>query len=149
MKKKSGMIEEFKKFITRGNVMDMAVGVIVGGAFTTIVTSLNNDIISPILGIFGGVDFSDLKLVMGVGENAPVLKYGSFLTAVINFLIIAFIIFMLVKMMNKINESIKAKLIDEQKEEVVDNTKVCPYCLEKIAKEASRCPHCTSILEDQ
>lgn len=148
MKKKSGMIEEFKKFITRGNVMDMAVGVIVGGAFTTIVTSLNNDIISPILGIFGGVDFSDLKLVMGVGENAPVLKYGSFLTAVINFLIIAFIIFMLVKMMNKINESIKAKLIDEQKEEVVDNTKVCPYCLEKIAKEASRCPHCTSILED-
>lgn len=149
MKKKSGMIEEFKKFITRGNVMDMAVGVIVGGAFTTIVTSLNNDIISPILGIFGGVDFSDLKLVMGVGENAPVLKYGSFLTAVINFLIIAFIIFMLVKMMNKINESIKAKLIDEQKEEVVDNTKVCPYCLEKIAKEASRCPHCTSILEDK
>lgn len=149
MKKKSGMIEEFKKFITRGNVMDMAVGVIVGGAFTTIVTSLNNDIISPILGIFGGVDFSDLKLVMGAGENAPVLKYGSFLTAVINFLIIAFIIFMLVKMMNKINESIKAKLIDEQKEEVVDNTKVCPYCLEKIAKEASRCPHCTSILEDK
>lgn len=149
MKKKSGMIEEFKKFITRGNVMDMAVGVIVGGAFTTIVTSLNNDIISPILGIFGGVDFSDLKLVMGVGENAPVLKYGSFLTAVINFLIIAFIIFMLVKMMNKINESIKAKLIDEQKEVVVDNTKVCPYCLEKIAKEASRCPHCTSILEDK
>ena len=61
MKKKSGIIEEFKKFITRGNVMDMAVGVIVGGAFTTIVTSLNNDIISPILGIFGGVDFSDLK----------------------------------------------------------------------------------------
>lgn len=149
MKKKSGMIEEFKKFITRGNVMDMAVGVIVGGAFTTIVTSLNNDIISPILGIFGGVDFSDLKLVMGAGENAPVLKYGSFLTAVINFLIIAFIIFMLVKMMNKINESIKAKLIDEQKEEVVDNTKACPYCLEKIAKEASRCPHCTSILEDK
>ena len=103
MKKKSGIIEEFKKFITRGNVMDMAVGVIVGGAFTTIVTSLNNDIISPILGIFGGVDFSDLKLVMGSGENAPVLKYGSFLTAVINFLIISMIIFLIVRAMNKIN----------------------------------------------
>ena len=113
MKKKSGIIEEFKKFITRGNVMDMAVGVIVGGAFTTIVTSLNNDIISPILGIFGGVDFSDLKLVMGSGENAPVLKYGSFLTAVINFLIIAMIIFLIVRAMNKINESIKAKLTDK------------------------------------
>ena len=125
MKKKSGIIEEFKKFITRGNVMDMAVGVIVGGAFTTIVTSLNNDIISPILGIFGGVDFSDLKLVMGSGENAPVLKYGSFLTAVINFLIIAMIIFLIVRAMNKINESIKAKLTDKE-EVLVETTKVCP-----------------------
>ena len=102
MKKKSGIIEEFKKFITRGNVMDMAVGVIVGGAFTTIVTSLNNDIISPILGIFGGVDFSDLKLVMGSGENAPVLKYGSFLTAGVKFLIITKVIFFFVCGMNKI-----------------------------------------------
>ena len=133
MKKKSGIIEEFKKFITRGNVMDMAVGVIVGGAFTTIVTSLNNDIISPILGIFGGVDFSDLKLVMGSGENAPVLKYGSFLTAVINFLIIAMIIFLIVRAMNKINESIKAKLTDKE-EVLVETTKVCPYCKEKVAK---------------
>ena len=120
--------------------MDMAVGVIVGGAFTTIVTSLNNDIISPILGIFGGVDFSDLKLVMGSGENAPVLKYGSFLTAVINFLI--------VRAMNKMNESIKAKLTDKE-EVLVETTKVCPYCREKVAKEATRCPHCTSILEEK
>ena len=142
MKKKSGIIEEFKKFITRGNVMDMAVGVIVGGAFTTIVTSLNNDIISPILGIFGGVDFSDLKLVMGSGENAPVL------TAVINFLIIAMIIFLIVRAMNKINESIKAKLTDKE-EVLVETTKVCPYCREKVAKEATRCPHCTSILEEK
>ena len=74
MKKKSGIIEEFKKFITRGNVMDMAVGVIVGGAFTTIVTSLNNDIISPILGIFGGVDFSDLKLITTAFLNNAIGK---------------------------------------------------------------------------
>lgn len=136
MKKKSGIIEEFKKFITRGNVMDMAVGVIVGGAFTTIVTSLNNDIISPILGIFGGVDFSDLKLVMGSGENAPVLKYGSFLTAVINFLIIAMIIFLIVRAMNKINESIKAKLTDKE-EVLVETTKVCPYCREKSCERGN------------
>ena len=147
MKKKSSIVEEFKKFITRGNVMDMAVGVIVGGAFTTIVTSLNTDIISPILGIFGGIDYSDLKITLGAGENAPTLKYGSFVTAVINFLIIAMIIFLMVKMMNKINESFKAK-IGDQEETPVDNTKVCPFCMEKISKEASRCPHCTSILEE-
>ena len=107
MKRGKNLIEEFKKFITRGNVIDMAVGVIIGGSFTTIVTSLNNDIITPILGIFGGVDFSNLKLVLGSGKNAPVLAYGSFITAVINFLIVAFILFALIKLVNSINESIK------------------------------------------
>ena len=77
MKKGKGFISEFKKFIMRGNVMDMAVGVIVGGAFTAIVTSLNQDILTPILGIFGGTDFSNLVLKMGSGENAPVLMYGT------------------------------------------------------------------------
>lgn len=147
MKKKSGIIDEFKKFITRGNVMDMAVGVIVGGAFTTIVTSLNTDIIAPILGIFGGVDFSNLKLVLGSGENAPVLAYGSFLTAVINFLIIAMIIFLIIRTMNKITESIKTKVSDSEEAPVV-TTKVCPFCKETIAIEATRCPHCTSIIEE-
>ena len=93
MKKGKGFIEEFKKFIMRGNVMDMAVGVIVGGAFTSIVTSLNQDILTPILGIFGGTDFSYLKLTLGSGENAPVLNYGNFITAVINFLTTALAIF--------------------------------------------------------
>ena len=90
-------MNEFKKFIMRGNVMDMAVGVIVGGAFTSIVTSLNQDILTPVLGIFGGTDFSSLKLKLGGGEEAPILSYGNFLTAVINFLITAFVIFCLVK----------------------------------------------------
>ncbi len=75
------------------------------------------------------------------------LKYGSFITAVINFLIIAMIIFLIIKIMNKINEGIKAK-IDDEEEILVDDTKVCPYCMEKIAKEASRCPHCTSIIKE-
>ena len=95
--KSKGFIAEFKKFIMRGNVMDMAVGVIVGGAFTSIVNSLNQDILTPILAIFGGTDFSYLTLKLGTGENAPVLNYGNFITAVINFLITALVIFLLIK----------------------------------------------------
>ena len=144
MNKGKGFIEEFKKFIMRGNVMDMAVGVIVGGAFTSIVTSLNQDILTPILGIFGGTDFSNLKVTLGSGENAPVLCYGNFITAVINFLITAFVIFVLVKAINKIGD----KLIKKEEEAPAEPmTKICPYCRREIAKEATRCPHCTSNLE--
>ena len=144
MNKGKGFIEEFKKFIMRGNVMDMAVGVIVGGAFTSIVTSLNQDILTPILGIFGGTDFSNLKVTLGSGENAPVLCYGNFITAVINFLITAFVIFVLVKAINKIGD----KLIKKEEEAPAESmTKICPYCRSEIAKEATRCPHCTSNLE--
>ena len=146
MKRGKNLIEEFKKFITRGNVIDMAVGVIIGGSFTTIVTSLNNDIITPILGIFGGVDFSNLKLFLGSGKNAPVLAYGSFITAVINFLIVAFILFALIKLVNSINESIKAKIGEENKAEA--KVKICPFCKEEINIEASRCPHCTSVIDE-
>ena len=144
MNKGKGFIEEFKKFIMRGNVMDMAVGVIVGGAFTSIVTSLNQDILTPILGIFVGTDFSNLKVTLGSGENAPVLCYGNFITAVINFLITAFVIFVLVKAINKIGD----KLIKKEEEAPAEpTTKMCPYCRSEIAKEATRCPHCTSNLE--
>ena len=144
MNKGKGFIEEFKKFIMRGNVMDMAVGVIVGGAITSIVTSLNQDILTPVLGIFGGTDFSNLKVTLGSGENAPVLCYGNFITAVINFLITAFVIFVLVKAINKIGD----KLIRKEEEAPPEpTTKICPYCRSEIAKEATRCPHCTSNLE--
>ena len=144
MNKGKGFIEEFKKFIMRGNVMDMAVGVIVGGAFTSIVTSLNQDILTHVLGIFGGTDFSNLKVTLGSGENAPVLCYGNFITAVINFLITAFVIFVLVKAINKIGD----KLIRKEEEAPPEpTTKICPYCRSEIAKEATRCPHCTSNLE--
>ena len=144
MNKGKGFIEEFKKFIMRGNVMDMAVGVIVGGAFTSIVTSLNQDILTPVLGIFGGTDFSNLKVTLGSGENAPVLCYGNFITAVINFLITAFVIFVLVNAINQIGD----KLIRKEEEAPPEpTTKICPYCRSEIAKEATRCPHCTSNLE--
>lgn len=140
-----GFVEEFKKFIMRGNVMDMAVGVIVGGAFTSIVTSLNADILTPILGIFGGIDFSHLSIKLGTSETAPVLAYGNFITAVINFLITALVIFCLVKLLNTVNDKFSKKE-EEQPEELT--TKKCPYCMSEIAIEATRCPHCTSQLED-
>lgn len=134
--------EEFKKFITKGNALDMAVGVIIGGAFTAIVTSLNTDIITPLLAVFGGVDFSHLTVKLGNGELAPVLTYGNFITAIINFLITAFVIFCFIKIINGIGDKFKKK-------EDKPTTKKCPYCKSDIAIDATRCPHCTSELEKQ
>ena len=144
MNKGKCVINEFKKFIMRGNVMDMAVGVIIGGAFTSIVTSLNQDILTPILGIFGGTDFSNLVLKMGKGETAPVLMYGNFITAIINFLITAFVIFCLVKAINTLN----TKLSKKEETPAAPTTKKCPYCKSDIAIDATRCPHCTSMIEE-
>ncbi len=148
MKKKSKFFEEFKKFILRGNVMDMAVGVIVGGAFTAIVTSLNADILTPILGLFGGTDFSYLYVTLGSGENAPVLHYGNFITAIINFLITALVIFILLKVINRITERL-SELSGNEEEAPAPTTKKCPYCCSEIDIKATRCPHCTSILEEK
>ena len=145
MGKRKGLIDEFKKFIMRGNVMDMAVGVIVGGAFTAIVTSLNQDILTPILGIFGGTDFSNLKVTLGSGENAPVLCYGNFITAVINFLITAFVIFILIKAINSLSSRLVKK---EEMAPAEKKKKKCPYCCSEIPLKAVRCAHCTSILEE-
>lgn len=146
MKKGKGLLDEFKKFILRGNVLDMAVGVIVGGAFTAIVTSLNEDILTPILGIFGGTDFSNLKVTLGSTETAPVLSYGNFITAIINFLITAVVIFLIVKGINSLTDKL-SNLKKEEKEEAAPTTKICPFCKSEIAIDASRCPHCTSELE--
>ena len=114
------MIKEFKDFIAKGNVMDMAVGIIIGAAFTAIVTSLVADLINPIIGVItGGIDFSNLFVNLGDGDyaslaaardgGAPVFAYGSFITAVINFLIIAFVVFLLVKMVNRVKDAAMKK----------------------------------------
>ena len=121
-------LNEFKTFISRGNVMDMAVGIIIGGAFTSIVTSLVNDIINPVLGLFGGMNFDKLSV--------------NLLTAVINFLIMALIIFIMIKAINSASEKFS------RKEKEKPTTKTCPYCKTKIAIDAVRCPNCTSHLED-
>ena len=148
MSGKKGFIGEFKEFILRGNVMDMAVGVIVGGAFTAIVTSLNEDILTPILGIFGGTDFSELKVTLGSGENAPTLTYGNFITAVINFLITALVIFLIIKAINRASERATSlvKRNKAEEEAAAPTEKECPYCFSKIDIKATRCPHCTSQL---
>ena len=97
-------VSEFKTFISRGNVMDLAVGVIIGGAFQTIVSSLVNDIVMPIISLItGGIDFSAWKIQLGVGENAASINYGNFITAVINFLLMALVIFCFIKLMNRLN----------------------------------------------
>jgi len=145
MSKEKGIIAEFKKFILRGNVLDMAVGVIVGGAFTAIVTSLNKDILTPLLGIFGGTDFTHLVVKLGEGEDAPVLAYGNFITAILNFLVTAIVIFFLIKGINALMNGFKKK---EEPAPAAPTTKKCPYCLSEIAIEATRCPHCTSHLEE-
>lgn len=132
------LIEEFKEFALRGNVIDLAVGVIIGAAFQNIVTSLTDDIISPIIGLVAQTDFKDLVLTI-FGVN---IKYGSFITAVINFFIMAVVLFTLIKVMNK-----AANLGHREDAPAAPTTTTCPFCKSEIAIEATRCPHCTSILE--
>ncbi len=132
-------MKEFKEFISRGNVMDMAVGIIIGGAFTAIVTSLVEDIITPIIGMIGGFDFSSFVVTV----NNSNIAVGNFINAVINFLLIAFVLFSIIKAMNKAANLVKKP--EEEKEEA-PTTKICPYCKSEIAIEATRCPHCTSQL---
>lgn len=130
---------EFKAFISRGNVMDMAVGIIIGGAFTAIVNSLVEDLISPLLGLFGGMNFDQLSIKIGEVSIA----YGKFITAVINFLIVAFVLFSIIKALN-----VAAGKLKKEQEEAAPTTKMCPYCRsEDVPVEATRCPHCTSELK--
>lgn len=158
------MWKEFKEFALKGNIMDLAVGVIIGGAFQSIVKSLVDDIIMPIIAIFTGkVDYSELSVT--IGESS--IKYGSFITAVINFFIVALSIFLFIRYINKLNRKLeqmkeeeikklekkgkfrrrKTDIVPEPAEE--PTTKVCPYCFTEIHINATRCPHCTSELEDK
>ena len=137
-------ISEFKTFISRGNVMDLAVGVIIGGAFQTIVSSLVNDIVMPIISLItGGIDFSAWKIRLGTGENAASINYGNFITAVINFLLMALVIFCFIKLMNRLNSEFTKK---PETEPEAPTTKVCPFCKSEVKIDATRCPHCTSVL---
>ncbi|MBQ7964659.1 MAG: large conductance mechanosensitive channel protein MscL [Ruminococcus sp.] len=154
---------EFKEFIMRGNVVDLAVAVIVGGAFQAIVNSFINDLVMPFIGfITGGINFADQFIVLKVPEGvdlatveaaktaadatelgATVWAYGAFITAVINFIVMAFVVFLLVKAINK------AQTIGKKKEEEDPTTKKCPFCCSEISIKATRCPHCTSEIPEE
>ncbi len=146
-------LEEFKVFIMRGNVMDMAVGVIIGGAFQAIINSLVNDVLMPVIGLItGGIDFSNCFIQLSGSQryttlaaaqeaNVAVLAYGNFITALINFLIMAFVIFSIVKTLNVLDAKRRPKT------EEAPTTKKCPYCQSEIDIKAIKCPHCTSSLQ--
>ncbi len=129
--------EEFREFAMRGNVMDMAVGIIIGAAFTAIVTSLVDDLLSPLLGLLVRVNFSDLR----VSLLGATFAYGNFIMAVINFLLVAFVLFLIIRAMNRISA------LSKKQEEAKPDTRECPYCRSQISIDAVRCPNCTSHLE--
>jgi len=149
------MLKEFKEFAMRGNVIDMAVGIVIGAAFGTIVKSLVSDIIMPPIGLLlGNVDFANLFAVLKQGETlagpyasladaqaagAVTINYGVFINTIISFIVIAFAIFMVIRNMNKLKKK-------EEAPPAIPTTKDCPYCLTSIPIKATRCPHCTSKL---
>jgi large conductance mechanosensitive channel len=149
------MLREFKEFAMRGNVVDMAVGIIIGAAFGTIVSSLVSDIIMPPIGLLlGNVDFSNLFIVLKAGTptgpytsladaqaaSAVTLNYGAFVNTIISFLIVAFAVFLLIRGINRLKRQ-------EEAPPAEPTTKECPYCLTTIPLKATRCPNCTSKLE--
>ena len=152
------MLKEFKEFATRGNIMDMAIGVVIGGAFQSIITSLVEDIIMPIVSMLtGNIDFSDMIFEFGGAS----IKYGNFITSVVNFFIIAFSIFLAITYVNKLNKKMEAlkhgriekltsKIFKKKKEDTpaVDPlVKECPFCFSEINFKATKCPHCTSDIK--
>lgn len=137
-------IKEFREFINQGNVMDLAVAVVIGGAFTAIVNSVVNDLIMPIISLLtGGIDFSEMKIVIGDGPNAAAFCYGNFISAVIQFLIIALVVFLIVRAINRMKKIAfcKKEKDDEEKEATAA---ICPFCLEEVKDGATRCPHCAA-----
>ncbi len=131
------MLKEFKTFVMRGNVLDLAVAVIIGGAFGKIIGSLVNDILMPLIGlVMGGLDFSALNFAVG----DAVIAYGAFIQAIVDFLVIAFVIFIIVKSANSAKKKEPAPAPAEP------TTKECPYCFTEISIKATRCPNCTSEL---
>ena len=143
------MIKEFKEFAMKGNIVDLAVGVVIGGAFSKIVTSLVNDIVMPLVGLLmGKIDFSNLFFALGSGnfttiqeaKNAGVatINYGLFINNIIDFLIVAFSIFIVIKQINRFSK--------KKEEKPIENKKKCPYCYSEIHIDATRCPNCTAEL---
>ena len=143
---KKGFVGEFKEFIAKGNVMDMAVGIIIGGAFTAIVTSLVTNIINPAIAIITGGQTPGAGLQWDVGES--VIDVGAFIGAIINFLIIALVVFLMVKAVNNMKRKVEeaAGKVEEAEEEPAP-APTCPFCMEEVKEGATRCPHCGGVFD--
>ena len=140
MEKKTGFFKAFKNFLLEGDAISMAVGVIIGAAMKDLVTSLVDNMFTPVIGlVIGKVDFSALSIKMGDAT----IKYGAFITSLINFVLMAFVVFLIIYLIDKVKESLK-KLSKNQEEVADPTTKVCPYCQSEIDIKAIKCPHCTS-----
>ncbi len=139
-----GLVKEFKEFMNRGNVVDMAVGVVIGAAFKAIIDSVVADLISPLIGMIVGQDFSSLSVTV----NGSVFTYGNLIMAIVNFIIVAFILFLFVKGVNKMRAAAEAKKKKAEEEvAAAPTTKICPYCKSEIPIDATKCSHCTSDVE--
>ncbi len=148
-----GLLKEFKEFAIKGNMVDMAVGIIIGGAFNSLVTSLVSDIVTPVISVFTGkVDFTNMFIALN-GQSYATLEaaqaetaaiaYGQFITAIINFIIMAFVIFMIVRALNKLRREPAPAPVEAPHE------KTCPFCKSTVDLDAARCPNCTSILSEE
>ena len=143
---KKGLIQEFKEFIDQGNAMDMAVGVVIGGAFTAIVTSLTTDIINPLITLLSGGAVSEDGVAIPL--TVAGFNIGSFISAIINFLIIALVVFLLVKSINSMkNAAAKVGKKEEEEGEPEMDPPTCPFCMEEVKEGATRCPHCAGEFE--
>ena len=143
---KKGLIQEFKEFIDKGNAMDMAVGVIIGGAFTAIVTSLTTDIISPLISLLSGGQAGEDGVAIPL--TVAGFNIGGFLSAIINFLIVAIIVFLMVKAFNGMKDAgSKLRKKDEGEPEPEMEPPTCPFCMEEVKEGATRCPHCAGEFE--
>ena len=165
-----GFWKDFKEFINRGNVMDLAVAVVIGAAFTAIVNSVVNDLIMPLISLLtGGIDFTEMKVVIGEGPDAASITYGNFISAVLQFLIIALVVFIIVRVINKAREAADKAAKDamnkasktaihrmltrngkqvEVEVEVEMIPPTCPYCLEEVKEGATRCSHCAGVFDE-
>ncbi len=138
-------LSEFKEFINRGNVMDLAVGVIIGGAFTSIVTALTTNIINPLISVIAGGGANTISGLVVPGTD---IDFGAFISACINFLIVAFVVFMLVKAVNKAQDLGNKIVGKECACETEKKAPTCPYCLEEVKEGATRCPHCAAAFDE-
>lgn len=143
MENKTGFFKAFKNFLLEGNAISMAVGVIIGAAMKDLVTSLVDNMFTPIIGLLlGKVDFSSLSITIGSAS----IKYGAFITSLINFILMAFVVFLIIYLIDKVKEGLKK--LSKQEEVVAEpTTKVCPYCQSEIDIKATKCPHCTSDIK--